>query len=259
MSKNWVISKRSEFVRDVFRDFCFVNRALDLHFQEYDRTGEISFDFFKDILGQEMNKGLLWRLKDTAHLLFRTSPQDVLVERFLDWGIGYIFHESMKLKEDAYQRQNYGPWFLELEGSDRLLGEERLVNKEFFQVIQQTRQSIEREVGRVRFILFHCRRLLVVFLANHGRNLHLARFIYDNSELVSTVFRGGYDDLLAAIYRNRTEQLYLLAAQALRQGGWMQDAAAAVDQAQRVAPREEAVLQEKKIIDKWKNSIRKHP
>jgi hypothetical protein len=175
-------------VRDVFRDFCIVHRELDRQFQSYDKSGVVSFEFMRDLLGEEMNKGQLWRLKDTAHLLFRSSEKEQLVGRYLDWSIGYIFHECIKLKEDAYQRQIYGPWFEQIKAEQALTPEEKLLGQELFQVILQTRESILREITRIRFILFHCRRMLIVYLTEHGENPLLARFIYDQSDLVHSVF-----------------------------------------------------------------------
>ena len=86
--------------------------ALEEQFETFDREGSVSFEVLDDLIGTKMNKGLLWRLKDTAHLLFRNEEGDPLSGRFLDWGMGYIFHEAFKLREDAYQNLNYAPLFL---------------------------------------------------------------------------------------------------------------------------------------------------
>ena len=80
MSTNWLLSKQDSFVRDVLRDFCQVASALESHFAEYDASGEVSFHFFNDILGRQNSKGLLWRLKDTAHLLFRNLQKPAFWE-----------------------------------------------------------------------------------------------------------------------------------------------------------------------------------
>jgi hypothetical protein len=256
MSKSWIQSKKPEFVRDVFRDFCMVHRELDRHFQQYDQTGLVEFEFIRNLLGEEMNKGQLWRLKDTAHLLFRSSVREPLVGHYLDWSIGYIFHECIKLKEDAYQRQIYGPWFEQIKGEHALTPEEKLLGQELFQVILQTRESILREITRIRFILFHCRRMLIVYLADHRENHLLARFIYDQNDLVQSVFRNDYWELVRSMYSDNPEDLYIYASKSLRQGGWMQDAAAAIEQASSMAPHKLAVLQEKKFIDKWRNKVK---
>ncbi|MFW5722632.1 MAG: hypothetical protein ACOCWT_04975, partial [Desulfohalobiaceae bacterium] len=228
MSKAWIRSKRPEFARDVLRDFCLIHQQLDREFGRYDQTGNIDFYFLRDLLGEEMNKGLLWHLKDTAHLLFRNDSKVPVVGQLLDWGLGYIFHECIKLKEDAYQKQNYSPWFQAVQADHDLTPEERLISQELFQLISQTRESIAREVKRIRFILYHCRRMFTFYLPAHSDNALLARFLFDQDILVRDVFKGGYDALVEAIYADNPSRLYVLAARSLRQGGWIRDASRAV-------------------------------
>lgn len=227
MSKTWVISKIPEFVRDVLRDFCLVSQRLFTEFSRYDQTGQISFVFFKELLGEEMNKGQLWRLKDTSHILFRSRSRPERIGLYLDWCIGYIFHECMKLREDSYQQENYRPWFEMMHGDQNLPPEEKLISKELFTVLEQTNESIEREVSRIRFILFHCRRIFILYLSAHQDNALLARFIFVQEDLVREVFKSSYHELVHSIYRDNPGKLYQLAAQSLEQGGWTQEAAQA--------------------------------
>lgn len=224
MSKYWVKAKYQEFVRDVFRDFCLVSQRLFAEFSTYDQTGRISFSFFRDLLGEEMNKGQLWRLKDTSHILFRTDNSPDRIGLYLDWCIGYIFHECMKLREDSYQQENYRPWFEMMHSETSLSPEEMLIGKELLTVLQQTCESIEREVSRIRFILFHCRRLFVIFLPAHEDNPHLARFFFARENLVRDVFKSSYDELIQGIYTHDPAKLYRLAALSLEQGGWLKEA-----------------------------------
>ncbi|WP_045210926.1 hypothetical protein [Desulfonatronovibrio magnus] len=227
MSKSWVKSKYSEFVRDVLRDFCQVSQRLSTEFTRYDQTGQISFDFFRDLLGEEMNKGQLWRLKDTAHILFRSTEESDRTGLYLDWCIGYIFHESMKLREDAYQQENYRPWFEMTYDNPNLPPEEKLISKELFTVLEQTNESIDREISRIRFILFHCRRLFAMFLPAHQDNPLLARFLFSQEKLVREVFKSSFAELISEIYHDEPHKLYMLAAQSLEQGGWLEESAAA--------------------------------
>lgn len=255
MSRSWIKAKKDEFARDVIRDFCLVADLLEKEFEAFQATTEITFETMRHLLGEENNKGLLWRLKDTAHHLFRSEPDDFLSAHLLDWCIGYIFHECIKLKEDAYQRRNYGPWFRRLEETD-LDREERHVVRELHKVIGQTRESMEREIKRIRFIMFHCRDLLPVYLHRYRGNALLARFLFDQKDLVRKVFRNKYDELIATVYGDEPELLYILAAQSLRQGGWMQDVVSALEQADALAPQSDMVQREKVMASKWLQRLR---
>ncbi|MFW5489724.1 MAG: hypothetical protein ACNI3A_15100 [Desulfovibrio sp.] len=255
MSKEWIRQKRPEFVRDVVREFCVANKALEEQFAYFDRFQRLDFEILRDLLGGQNSKGLLWRLKDTAHHLFRNDREVRLVGEFLDWGLGYIFHETIKLKEDAYQQQAYAPWFRELQAMD-LPREESIICQELYQVITQTRESIHREIKRVRFIMFHCRRLFPIYLASHSENPLLARFFFESRELVKHVFGRDEKRLLCHIYGETPEILPILASQSYRRGGWIDLAEQAVEAAEKLNPQSVLVLQEKEIVDNWKRKLK---
>lgn len=196
-----------------------------------------------------MNKGLLWRLKDTAHHVFRNDSSPSRVGRFLEWALGYIFHETMKLKEDTYQRFRYAPWFLELKSVD-LPEVERHYCDELLQILSQTRESIFREVARIRFILSQCKAMFPLYFGLHRANLLLARYLFEQNKLVRRVFGEDYDKLIAGIYgAGEPECMFVLAARSLRQGGWMTDASRAVEEGLKVNPGSEKILAEKALIE----------
>ncbi|QJB56383.1 hypothetical protein [Pseudodesulfovibrio sp. zrk46] len=246
----WVQVKHPEFVRDLFKFFCQSCEVLEDQFHMFDEDGTLQFEVFKDIVGNEMDKGLLWRMKDTAHHVFRNDPHSQLGGKFLDWAIGYIFHETIKLKEDAYQKQNYAPWFHELSEQD-LQTSEKDITGQLFQILSQTEESIRREIERIRFIIAKCRQLLPYYLRRYSDNVLLARYIFSQNERVRAVFKDEYDGLIHAIYGPESERMYILASQSLRLGGWLEEAAEAVNQALEQNPSSKMVLQEKKIIDNW--------
>ena len=255
MSKAWITEKLPEFARDMMRDFCLAADILESQFTMFDQSSQLSFEVLHDLLGEEMNKGLLWRLKDTAHHLFRNDGKQGLSGQILDWCIGYVFHETMKLKEDAYQQQNYGPWFRGL--MDRELPEsESLVSRELFQVVLQTDESIRREIARVRFFFAKCRKLSMSYLSDQGENSLLGRFLFEQNLLVRKIFGQDYDALVAAIYGNAPELMYVMASQSLRQGGWMTHAAEAARRACELGPVNTRVLREKQIVDTWTERIK---
>jgi len=250
MSKSWIRAKLPEFVRDMLRNFCLSCKALEQQFGSFDREGAVAFTILRDLIGQEMDKGLLWRMKDTAHHVFRNDPETPLTGQFLDWGLGYIFHETIKLKEDAYQALTYAPWFLALRGRD-LPEDERVVVEELFQVLRQTEESMRREIDRIRFIISQCRRLLPIYLARHKDNALLARYLFSQNQLVREVFGADYEHLVSTVYGEQPERMFVLASQSLRLGGWVDEAALAVQSALAIHPTDKLVLQEKKFLDNW--------
>ncbi len=250
MSKAWIRAKQNEFARDVLRDFCLSRRALEQCFTAYETTGRMGFEELRELAGLEMNKGLLWRLKDTAHLLFRpwegggpapeeqlpgAKTDDGLMGRFLDWALGYIFHETVKLKEDVHQLEHYVPWFTEL--VDAPLNPAQRAQMERLMVVQeQTLESISREMRRIRYIASECLELFPACYGRFAASPLLARFLYAHRTLVQETFGDRYAALIAGVYGDAPETLSLLAARSLREGGWVDHAAAALAEAHSLNP-----------------------
>ena len=70
----------------------------------------------------------------------------------LDWTLGYIFHESLKLMEDAHQRQYYAP---QLESLTDLVHDPELAERmrDLLDIQSQTVESMRREVVRLESLL----------------------------------------------------------------------------------------------------------
>lgn len=224
MPKTWLMNKQHELITEIFRNFCFVHSQLLEECISTQNGNSVCFDCLDKLLGQETNQGPLWRLKDTAHLVFRSIPDTPLSGRLLDWALGYLFHECMKLKEDAYQLTNYVPWFETWNPKEHLPGDDQPLGHDLKAIASQSAESIDREVQRIRSVLALCRRLFMVYLPHHGDNSLLARFFYDRLSHIRTVFGSQCDELLHAMYGPGPEGMVRLAALSLRQGGWVQEA-----------------------------------
>ncbi|WP_456325291.1 hypothetical protein [Desulfonauticus submarinus] len=250
MSKNWINKKLPEFVRDILRDFCLISCKLEKEFAAYDQHGRMNFAFFNYLVGEEMSKGPLWRLKDMAHILSKHERKAPLLAQLIDWSLGYIFHESMKLKEDAYQQEYYRPWFKEIRQKDLMEVEIRGIVDELYQVLKQTSESILREIKRIRFLQFHLRHLFLLYLPYQKDNELLARFLFAQSNLIEKVFKHSHSELLENIYGDDLSMLYFMAARSLRKGGWFKEAKKAVEIGLKISPDHKDGLQEAKIIAK---------
>lgn len=266
MSGRWLAENKAVFARDLLRDYCHVCATLVEQRTRFEATGTISYAVLRDLLGEAMRKGIFWRLKDTAHHLFRTpsgvlaygegdadaadvaSDADVAlwqfssektpdgmvqqsaVEAMLDWSIGFAFHECVKLKEDAFQRQHYANRLLQMRGCAGSC-EDMLAH--LFPLTEQTRESIGREIRRILEVLDQARVLLIRYLGRHGDNGHVARFLVAEEKLARAVFGAQYAELLIEMYGSEGWglRLSLLAARAYLEGGRPQQALALLEKA----------------------------
>ena len=98
---------------------------------------------------------------------------------------------------------------------------ESLIGQDFVQVVEQTEESMEREISRIRFIISRCRKLFPIYLCNHSDNSLLGRLLFSQNMLIREVFREEYQNLVDTIYGDEPEMLYVHASRSLRLGGWM--------------------------------------
>lgn len=259
MNGRWLLANRDFLVRDLVRDYCTVYSLLADQRHRFDVDGAVSYTALRDLLGEAMRKGVFWRLKDTAHHLFRNSPgieamapggmpvvelplledpptesgneaelaqinalrrhaDSVLpggaraqkaLEALIDWCIGYAFHECGKLKEDAFQGQHYANRLIQISRSPA-------VTADMYNPLRglggQTSESSSRELSRIMHVLGHGLRLLASYLAVERYNAHLARWLASEEDFARRVFGPNYDHLLASLFGNDRERLYLMAA-----------------------------------------------
>lgn len=243
----WIRDNREAFERDLLQDFCLASRYFDEQFKRFARTRTLSFPVFRDLVGEPTNKGLLWRLKDTAHHLFRIhdfSPVGLL----LDWTLGYIFHESVKLMEDAHQRQYYVPQLAGFVGQETPPQVAALL-EDLLAIQSQTSESMEREVNRLKNLFRHSCHLFCAYFAGACEHRPLARFLYGRNELVRSVFREQYDDLIASVYGKEPERMPLEAAWSLLENARLENAAQAVESALSINPENASALELREKIN----------
>ncbi len=231
----WIKENREVFERDVLQDFCRTSARLEEQFRRLAETGTLSFPVLRDLVGVPMKKGLLWRLKDKAHHLFRDTGQDTAAGGLLDWTLGYIFHESLKLMEDAHQIRYYAPRIRAFAGRDISPALAGLLN-DLDAVSGQTVESMLREAGRLQNLFRQSRRLFCLYFAGRASSRPLARFLYDNSDIVRRTFQEDYGELLDAVYGDAPERLFVEAAYSLLESGRKDEAVRAAAAARALNP-----------------------
>ncbi len=235
MSTRWIRSNMQQFARDVMRDFCLACDLLERQFAHFSASGSVTFSVFSELQGTVMNKGLLWRLKDTAHHLFGNDADPRGIAPLIDWTMGYVFHECIKLKEDAYQHERYALRYCLMKRSSQGKEAETMVAS-MGGILSQTQESMSREVERIRFLLEQIKVMFCLYYETQADNRLLARLLHDREELVRTVFGSHYEALLRAIYKNSPEHLYMQAGTSLMEGGRYAEAVRATAMATELAP-----------------------
>ncbi len=233
MNRAWLARRRPALVRDLVRDYCAAHAVLTAQLRRFEGDGTVSYAIIRALLGEAMSKGVLWRLKDTAHHLFRSPAQAgdpategrALVGELIDWCVGFAFHECIKLREDAYQRQHYANRLLHLEELRRAAGHAADAPDSgeglwpLAGLPRQTADSMERELRRILGVLDNGLALLARYLAGEGGNAPLARWLAVEEERAAEAFGARWPEVVGALSGPDGDGLYPLAAADLVEAG----------------------------------------
>lgn len=252
--RDWIEQHSEAFERDVLRDFCLASGSLRRQFSRFAESGTVSFSIIQTLVGEPLNKGLLWRLKDMAHHVFLSSHARGPAGPLLDWTLGYVFHESLKLMEDAHQRQYYAPRVecVSCKKKNPLLAH---VEEELADIQGQTLESMGREVSRLQKLLELSRKLFCLYFEGCAGHRPLARFLYDNEDLVRQAFGEDSDALLHAVYGEELELMLVEAARSLLESGRFEAAAGALEAALGRKPAMQAALAAQKDLERLRGEL----
>lgn len=284
MNRAWLAGRHNALVRDLVRDYCRASTVLAVQERRFARDGTISHAIVRALLGEENSKGVLWRLKDTAHHLFGNggasdaAPGAVpevtpdtearLAGELVDWCVGYAFHECVKLREDAWQRQHYANRLLSLAAAHdgagtAMSGKTRgsasggmasaaprasaflpdALLAPLAGLAEQTASSTARELARVRLVLNHGLFLLGIYLETERDNACLARWLAVEAAQAAAAFGPRWPGLLERLYAG-ADGLYCLAARDLEAAGRPENALRLLAEARdRLGPRGLALLE----------------
>ena len=144
---------------------------------------------------------VLFRLKERTHALFR-GPGGVVRgsthrEALFDLAVGSLFHEAMKLRENLYQREVYGPRVRALQTD---AGEEsKALFDEFEKMLGAVDDRLDEGVRELETLAQRTADQLRLLIADL-RDDSAVRFVTERPEEVETVFGLSLESLLEEMY-----------------------------------------------------------
>ncbi len=233
MSNQWIQERRGVFERDLIQDFFTAKLFFDTISRAYQRNDAISFEQLDIWVGSDEKKGALWLLKDHSQRLYRSSSNaGSLYENLFDWTVGSIFHETIKLKEEAYQIGSYKP-LLEMKvknkSYDATLGS---IIQEYFVLIERAKENVPVEVQNITELfnkaLYHLREIIYA-----GRNnMLILLLLLEEEKNANAVFgRDQYRDLLKRMFPKGPHEAWIAAGRYYLEGGWHTEAQPFIERA----------------------------
>jgi tetratricopeptide (TPR) repeat protein len=208
---------------DIVRDFLVVDQAMRSLFERF-RSGALSFEEVRDRISADEGSAL-FRLKERCHSLFRAdadAPQAARPREVLfDLAVGSLFHETMKFRENFYQREIYGPRVRALRDA---AGEEATaLFLEFEKILATVSENLEQGLSESEALLTRTREQLAVLLTEEPEDGRVVRYLIEHRDAVEAVFCEDLDALLARVYGD-TAAGFAQAGRSYLESGYFEEA-----------------------------------
>jgi hypothetical protein len=214
----------------IVRDFLEAHGRMQDLFARH-REGRLRFEDLLGLVGDD-DRSVLFRLKERCHAAFRNSREasglTLQREALFDLAVGSLFHEAMKLRENFYQREVYGPRVRALRS--RAGGEAPELFEEFDRLLDGVSARLEEGLRESEVLLARTVEQLRLLLAVHRSDGSVARFLVENRGAVEAAFETSLDALLRDTYGSRSAALALTGSSYL-DSGYYASAISALEQA----------------------------
>lgn len=215
----------------IVRDFLAAHRLMQDLFSRH-RSGLLRFEDLRELVGDD-DRSVLFRLKERCHAAFRNSREasglTLQREALFDLAVGSLFHEAMKLRENFYQREVYGPRVRALRS--RAGGEAPELFEEFDRLLDGVAARLDEGLRESEVLLARTVEQLRLLLSVHRTDGAVARFLIENGSAVEAAFQSPIDGLLSETYGSRSAALALTGSSYL-DSGYYASAIAALEQAE---------------------------
>jgi len=185
---------------DILREFLAAQELLYELTNRFERN-ELSFAELQQFVGDDDDR-VLFRLKEKCHALFRpeaggAEPARVR-EALFDLAVGSLFHEAMKLREDFYQREVYGPRV------QRLRTDAGAEADDLFQQFERLLSAVYARLGeglaQTQLLMDQSWKQLRVLLADQPDPGFTTRFLIEHRETLNRLNSPGLEALLGEIH-----------------------------------------------------------
>ncbi|MBU4264078.1 MAG: hypothetical protein KKC76_19675 [Proteobacteria bacterium] len=239
----WFVRRRDFFVTSMLKSFYRTAGGFLQIYQGYLKTGTAPYNEIDKLVGTENRKGCLWQLKDDCHQLWRNGDSSFeLNGSLLDWIIGSLFHEAMKLKENIYLFEYYAPLAHDMKGEWRQ-EIQQFCGVECRRFMERIAHEVDRQMESLGFMFGRAIYLLRTMLPSQKHNPLLVRYFVEHRDVASELWSESLDEIFKDMFNGVPESGYCFAAQSYFDGNWYEKSLAAYQEALRVNEHcDEAIL-----------------
>ncbi|MCI5162966.1 MAG: hypothetical protein D3917_13300 [Candidatus Electrothrix sp. AX5] len=247
---SWFDRQRNFFVRQFFADFFTLTYSFQKLYRSYcdcrgsamgsscyllHHHGENAhcriWDQLNWMIGEETDKGPLWTSRELCRRVWPEGEHEENVEGSLvDWLMGAIFHEAIRLREDVHILNNYGnatfksrqmtavrenrsqPQNLPASRLAKVMDRKNLIKRVAVDVMQQMEQ--------LAFLFGQTNNMLRTMLTGLADNFLLVRFLVEQEDIVEDLWGEGLADVFADMFFNTPAQGFCAAGSSYMSGQW---------------------------------------
>jgi tetratricopeptide (TPR) repeat protein len=233
--------ERDRKVVEIVRNFLLATQTFRQQYQKY-KQGALSFSDLAKFV-DDRGQSILFSLKESCQDLFRRSSSFISgKEQIFDLTIGSIFHLAMRMREDLYQLEVYGPKYLKLNAKgDSSPGQENLI-QEFKKIISRTESSFKEGNEEIEALFQDVFRQFKELLGEYRENGLLIRFFLEESDLLKEVLgKDALEGVFHNLYGQDEAQGYRLAGESYFQSAFYTKAVKAFSHALEKRPGDESL------------------
>ena len=225
MENSWFSERKNLFFTDLVQSFLESKILFDDLYRDFQQNKPVPFERMDSWIGTDTKKGALWNLKDNCHKLFRKPSSKISLSEYLfDWTLGSVFHEGMKLKEDAYQLEAYLPSYDKIDTTKNATEIEEIL-QEYRSIIDKATNNLNAEMESINTLFSKAVERLKELLSNQAHNGLLIRFLLEHESLVEKALgEKSLKHIIESLYPGHPENAYCMAGKSYLKGGWFKEA-----------------------------------
>ncbi len=257
--QSWFEQRHDHFVRRTVADFFSFVDAFHNLYREYllCRTPEGDIDLLASqarshrqrmwdqlrlLIGSETDKGPLWELKDTCHMIWpEHNSSDDIHGALVDWLVGSVFHEAMKLKENIYLLNAYGPAARRIRGLSQGPGFDpaaagsalprlsTMVDVEL--LIRKIGIDVGRQMEQIAILLGQATCILRLMMPELSSNPLVVRLLIEEEDTICALWGEEVESVLADMFAGSAARGFCVASRSYLAGQWYGEALAMYERA----------------------------
>ena len=228
-----------ELYHDLYQDFCHSYHFAMLEAKDLSQATTIDLrtrllEQLTAMLGAETSRGLLWRLKDLCHTVWPESErQRNVLGSLVDWLIGSLFHEAMKLKENLYLLNNYGPSVFPADqdpGSEHIAYGTRSFSVSQVidtpEVFRRIAFDTEQQMERIALTFGRAIYLLRLMMSSFAENELVVRLLVEKEEVVGQIWGESLESIFNDMFCGNAPHGFCIAGNSYFRSQWYHQAQA---------------------------------